>query len=118
MSRNSEVLTALAGIGVPVSYQFYPGSALTYVTFLFIDETEALTADDDEQLTNYYLQVDIWAKPSSSGSYSNTLPIEAAIKAALKGINYARTGAYDLPEMDTKIMHRAIRFKKTDVPNL
>ncbi|MCO7175558.1 hypothetical protein ACFP7A_00805 [Sporolactobacillus kofuensis] len=118
MSRNSEVLTALASIGVPVNYQFYNGSALTYATFLFIDETEALTADDEEQLTNYYLQVDLWAKPNSSGNYTNTLPIEAAVKAALNGIYYARTGAYDLPEMDTKIMHRAIRFKKTDVPNL
>lgn len=118
MSRNSEVLTALSGIGCPVYFMYYSSAPQLYVTFLFIDETEALVGDDEEQLTNYYLQVDIWCKPDSQGNYKNMLAIEANTKAALHNIGYSRTGAYDLFETDTKNQHRALRFKKTDVPGL
>lgn len=118
MSKVSEVMTALSGIGCPVKYQYYLGTEPDfYVTFFFYDETGALSGDDVEQLTNYYLQVDIWSKPVSY-KYTSYEPTEKLIKAGLETVGYSRTGAYDLPDPTTKIMHRAVRFRKIDVPDL
>lgn len=120
MSKISEVLTAIKSTGAPVKYQYYPNEPNFYVTFFFYDEMGVLNGDDVEQLTNYYLQVDIWSKPSSADptKYTNYEPTEKAIKAALTAIDYDRTGAWDLPDPDTKIMHRAVRFKKMGAPDL
>jgi hypothetical protein len=118
MSKVSEVTAALSGIGCPVKYQYYLGTEPDfYATFFFYDETGALSNDDVEQLTNYYLQVDIWSKPVSN-KYTSYEPTEKLIKSVLGPIGYDRTGAYDLPDPATKIMHRAVRFKKIDVPDL
>lgn len=118
MSRNSEVLSTLSDLGIPVAWLHYSGNELLYATFFFLDETGALSSDDEERLTNYYLQVDIWNKPTSGGSYANYLSVESEIKNRLASLGYRRTGAYDLFEEDTKIQHRALRFKKIGAPGL
>jgi hypothetical protein len=62
MSINEDVIKALKGIGVPVSFQTYTGKANSYITFFtYLDQPES-HADDEELTTGYYVQIDVWSK--------------------------------------------------------
>ncbi|GLY09598.1 tail completion protein gp17 [Pseudobacillus badius] len=104
----NEILKTLEPLGVPVEFQEYTGFATTYITFFFYNEFGSEFADDEEIATDYSLQVDIWSK----GGYT---ALTEKIKAALKEIGYRRSFASDFYEKDTKIYHKVLRFRHTEV---
>lgn len=108
MSINSKVITALSGLGIPVSFQTYSGTADTYITFFCYLETGELYSDDIQQGTAYYLQVDVWSK----GNYVN---IVEQVKLAMVNAGFSFLSAYDLYETDTKIYHKVLRFHYMEV---
>lgn len=108
MSINSKVITALSGLGIPVSFQTYSGTADTYITFFCYLETGELYSDDIQQGTAYYVQVDVWSK----GNYSSLVE---QVKSAMKQAGFSFLSAYDLFESDTKTYHKVLRFYYLEV---
>ena len=74
-----------------------------YITFFIFDENGHVFADDVEQATNIYVQMDIWSK----GDYSE---IERLVKEVMNLGGFARTSSADLYEEENNIYHKAIRF--------
>lgn len=104
MSINSIVLNALKDIGVPVAFQVYDGDEETYITFFEYNQFSALAADNEEQITAHFIQIDVW----SSSNYSSLVD---RVKMKMKEIGFRRTSEADLYEPDTEIFHKAIRFR-------
>lgn len=103
MTLNDEITAVLKPLA-PTYFQTYSGSATTYITFNFNDETQAQATDDDESATFNFLQVDIWSK----GDY---LTLADQVKAALKSIGYSRTNKFQTYS-DTGFYQCSFRFKR------
>ena len=100
---NKKILTALAPLSVPVSFQRYDGAADTYITFHeYLQEGEEFD-DDEETLTAHLIQVDIWSKTDYTG-------LSSQVKYLLGAAGLKRITEEDLYEPDTKIYHKGIRF--------
>lgn len=108
MSINQLVINALSGLNVPVNFQTYEGTAQTYITFFCYLENGELYADDIQQGTAYYIQVDVWSK----GNYST---IVKQVKSAMKQAGFSFLSAYDLYEEDVKVYHKVLRFYYLEV---
>ena len=101
---NRLVLSALEGIGVPVQFQHYSGEADQYITFFtYLDKPEQ-HADDEELITGYYVQVDIWSK----GDYT---ALAQTVHQKMLSAGFVKKAYYDLYEQDLKIYHKAMRFQ-------
>lgn len=105
MSARAIVTSALKPLGVPVVFLKYRGADETYIRFFFYNESSALTADDSEKATGYYVQVDIFTKDPSE--YAR---LEAGVKDRLISAGFGRLGQYDLYENETEIYHKVLRF--------
>lgn len=103
MSLNSLIISTLAPTGVPVSFQTYTGTAITYITFFEYNQQGALFADDTEQETRYSIQVDVWSK----GNYKNVVE---QVRTLMTSAGFTRNGEGELYESDTKIFHKYFRF--------
>jgi hypothetical protein len=105
MSINSDIIAALDGIGVPFQFQHYSGDADSYITFFtYLDKPEQ-HADDEELVTGYYVQVDVWSK----GDYTELVK---EVNKRMKAAGFRRQNFYDLYEEDLKIYHKVMRFFK------
>lgn len=105
MSINKDVVTALKGIGVPVSFQQYSGDADTYITFFTYLEKPESHADDEEISTGYYVQIDVWSKKD----YTDLVKV---VHKKMSAAGFMKRDFYDLYEEDLKIYHKAMRFFK------
>lgn len=103
MSLNSIIIDVLGPTSVPVCFQQYIGEETTYITFFLYNESGLLFADDIEQETAFYAQVDVWSKDD----YTDLVD---QVKNLLSSNGFARNTAVDLYEEDTKIYHKAMRF--------
>lgn len=74
------------------------------ITFFEIDNIGSFYADDQEQGSAVYIQIDIWSKGSTSA-------IAEEVDKTMKGLGYGRTSAADLYELDTLTFHKAMRYK-------
>ena len=81
----------------------YSGKLSTYITFFCYNEQGEQYADDIEQVTGFYVQVDVWSKDD----YSSLID---QVKSNMKAAGFIRTTAQDLIEFDTLIFHKAMRF--------
>lgn len=106
MSMNTLIIDTLTPIGIPVAFQHYDGKAETYITFFFYDQRGAFFAENEEQNTEYFLQVDVW----SSGNYES---IVSEVKTRLKEIGFTRSSEADFYEKEHQIYHKGIRFRLT-----
>ena len=105
MSINKDVTFALKNIGVPVSFQTYSGNEETYITFFtYLDKPEE-HADDEESVTAYYVQVDIWTKTD----YTN---LAKEVHGCMLIAHFRKLNFYDLFEDDTRTYHKVMRFIK------
>lgn len=105
MSMNKLIMSTLQPLNYPVYPIHYPGDLDTYVTFFQYNEGSALHADDKEQLTQYFYQVDVWTKnPTVYTSLVNQ------VKEALVSAGFTRRSAIDLYEKETRVYHKAMRF--------
>lgn len=103
MSINAEVLSALAGIDVPVTFQTYSGKSDPYITFFtYLDKPEQ-HADDQEIATGYYVQLDIWTK----GDYTELVK---TVHDRMKRAGFRKINFYDLYEKDTTVYHKVMRY--------
>lgn len=100
---NNLVMKALKPLNIPVSFQKYHGREHTYITFFSYLEKGEMYADNEEKVTGYYIQVDLW----SIGDYTK---LYEKVKKAMKTAGFIRTSAADLFEKDTRMYHKAIRF--------
>jgi hypothetical protein len=105
MSIYSVVMSTLKPLGIPTFPITKKGEAETYVTFRQYDEKSALTADDKEQKTGYYVQVDFWTKDALV--YTD---LSEKVKQTLIDAGFIKRGAADLYEEDTQIYHKGLRF--------
>ena len=105
---NKLIIDTLKPLGVPVAFQKYSGSELTYITFFIYNEQGELWADNAEIQTGYYVQVDVWSKTDYT-----TLVADVIIE--MENIGFIRSYATDLYENDTNTYHKSIRFSYTKV---
>lgn len=105
MSINSDIITALADLDVPVRFQTYTGTADPYITFFtYLDQVEK-HADDRELITGHYVQVDVWSK----GDYTDVVE---SVHEKMTAAGFRKKGFYDFYEDDTKTYHKVMRFLK------
>ncbi|MFS1511886.1 hypothetical protein VQL36_05540 [Chengkuizengella sp. SCS-71B] len=104
MSINAIIINSLKDIGVPVGFQNYSGSQKTYISFFEYNQKSGLNADDEEQRTTHFIQIDVW----SNTDYTE---IVSQVKQAIKSNGFTRTSEADLYEKETGIFHKVIRFK-------
>jgi hypothetical protein len=107
MSLNPMILNTLKPLNVPVSFQTYTGTALTYITFFEFNQTPAFHADDEEIQSNHSIQIDIWSK----GDY---IELVKQVKTEMNKVGFKRTFETELYESDTKIYHKVLRFNYVD----
>lgn len=100
---NKLILEALKPLNVPISFQKYNGKESTYITFFNYLEQGEQYADNEEKVTGYYIQIDLWSK-------SDYTELAKNITDTMKAVGFIRTSAADLFESDTRIYHKAIRF--------
>ncbi|MCM3155002.1 hypothetical protein M3611_23610 [Priestia megaterium] len=106
MSIYSLVMSTLKPLAIPTFPITKRGDHETYITFFLYDDTAAFIADDEEQKTAYYVQVDVWTKDALvfTDLYEKT-------RQTLKEAGFMRRGVSpDLYENDTQIYHKGLRF--------
>ncbi|MDM8151645.1 hypothetical protein [Priestia megaterium] len=106
MSMYSLVMSALKPLGVPTFPITKRADHETYITFFLYDDTAAFIADDKEQKTAYYVQVDVWTKDA----LIFTDLYEKARQALIEAGFIRRGVSPDLYEEDTQIYHKGLRF--------
>lgn len=107
MSMNKLVENTLKPLGIPVEFRTYDGDEETYITYFFYSEGGALFADDDEQSTIYYTQIDVWSPYNLEG-------IVKQAKELLKQAGFNRRFVSDGDYLeDTKIYRKIMRFSIT-----
>ncbi|WP_426857016.1 tail completion protein gp17 [Bacillus infantis] len=102
------IINTLKPSGVPVKFQDLTetekkSNPESYITFFEYNQRSAANADDEEALTNHYIQVDVWSK----GDYTNLVK---QVKNSLKSVGFNRTFETELYEPDTKTYHKVIRL--------
>ncbi|KMY59955.1 hypothetical protein L0P96_08465 [Anoxybacillus flavithermus] len=103
MSLNKMIIDTLKPLGVPVAFQTYEGKEKTYITFFEYNQFSALNADDEEQQTAHFFQIDIWSK-------TDYTDLAKQVKERMIAAGFRRTSEVDLFEQETKTYHKAIRF--------
>jgi hypothetical protein len=103
MSLNALIINTLKPLGVPVSFQTYPGNELTYITFFEFNQRSAVSADNEEKRTAHSIQVDIWSKTD----YTN---LTKSVKAALVEVGFVRSMETEYYENETGYFHKVLRF--------
>ncbi|WP_051570333.1 tail completion protein gp17 [Paenibacillus ehimensis] len=101
---NNAALVSL--LGGPRVYQLAAPRADEYprITFFEVTNYDSEFADDGAYASDVTVQIDVWAKDSTS-------TIAAEIDVTMKGLGYFRTSGADLYEDDTKVYHKALRYR-------
>ncbi len=100
---NNLITSSLVSLNLPVAYLRYFGSDVPYITYFCYNEQGEAWAENEVIATGYYVQIDIWSKTDYTS-------LVAMVDLAMKEAGFTRTTAQDLPEYDTKLFHKAIRF--------
>lgn len=75
-----------------------------YITFFELVNFDSNYADNEAKTSDIHMQVDVW-------SHGNTGPIAAEVNKIMESIGFIRKGCVDLYEKDTRIHHKALRYK-------
>lgn len=105
MSINYEVTEALKNIGVPVSFQTSKNDKYPYITFFTYLDRGTLHSDDSENITGYFIQIDIWSE-------TDYTQLVKEVHQSMLSANFIKQRYYDLYEKDTKVYHKVMRFLK------
>lgn len=76
------------------------------ITFFELNNIEDRYADDEAISSEIQVQIDVWTKIPSSD-------ISQEVARTMKELGFQRYSAQDLYEGDTKIFHKAMRYKTT-----
>lgn len=96
-------MNTLRPIGVPVSFANYNQTADTYIVFLEYNQTSAQNADNQEQYTKHFFQVDVF----SSGDYINLVK---EVKRRMKQAGFGRMFESETYDTDMKKYRKILRF--------
>lgn len=110
-----QILKKLEEISDVEVFYFYPQKWSNLekkpaISYYEMDNSMSSKADDEEYSSNIAIQIDIWAKSSSKCS---KLAIE--VNSKMEELEFERTLAVDLFEVETKIYHKTMRFEKEEI---
>jgi hypothetical protein len=74
------------------------------ITLFEVDNRDEAFADDESYGSEVSIQVDIWSKEI-------TTEMAVQVDSTMKTLGFRRTSAADLYEHDTKINHKAMRYR-------
>lgn len=85
-------------------------SKLPCVTYMELQNEPAEDADDEEYSSALAIKADAWGKSSSEVS-----KLAMQVVAKMKEIGYKRTLYLDVPDLNSKIKHKTMRFEKIEI---
>lgn len=85
-------------------------SKLPCITYYELDNSEADSADDEEYSSSLIIKADVWGKTSSEVS-----KLAMQVVTRMKELGYKRTLYLDVPDMNSKIKHKTMRFEKEEI---
>jgi hypothetical protein len=102
---NAALVALLGGKRI---YQLSTSNATEYprITFFEVVNRDSEFADDQSIASEIVMQIDVWSKGSTSA-------IAKEIDKTMKELGYFRMSAPDFYEEDTKVYHKAMRFRNT-----
>ncbi|WP_371017384.1 hypothetical protein [Pseudalkalibacillus sp. JSM 102089] len=103
MSINELIISTLKPIA-PIAFHEYTGSESKYMTFSVYNQSAGLIADDEEIMTVYSIQLDVFGK-------GNIESVVSQAKEALKQVGFERINEMDLYEIETKTFRKMLMFK-------
>ncbi|WP_433581591.1 tail completion protein gp17 [Paenibacillus amylolyticus] len=110
--RKDPELIALLGRDSKGNTKVYPLVApdisLPKVTFFELTNFDNQFAGDKALSSAIHFQVDVWHN-------SNTSKISSAVNRVMESLGFVRSGVNALYEDDTKIYHKVLRYKKTQL---
>ena len=110
--RNDTELITLLGRDTKGNTKVYPLAApdiaLPYVTFSELINFPNNFAGDKELSSAIHFQIDVFHN-------SNTSKISSAVNRVMESLGFTRSGTNSLYEPDTKIYHKVLRYKKTQI---
>ncbi|URN96914.1 MAG: DUF3168 domain-containing protein [Candidatus Pristimantibacillus lignocellulolyticus] len=78
--------------------------AFPRITFFEVINEDSEFADDEAYASDISIQIDVWSKASTSA-------ISKEVDRVMKAQGWSRTTGADLYEEDTKIFHKALRYR-------
>lgn len=85
-------------------------SKLPCATYYELDNSESESADDEEYSSALVIKADAWGKSSSEVS-----KLAMQVVAKMKELGYKRTLYLDVPDLNSKIKHKTMRFEKEEI---
>ena len=107
-NKNEEIETTLKTLSVPVSFMFYEGNADTYITYMQLDKSNTLAAEDEVIGCVQYYDFDVYSK-------GNYLAVIAELIQLMTAAGWTYQPSRDSPDMyerDTKFFHKTICLAK------
>lgn len=105
LKANAALITLL-GSGIRISKTQAPNTdVFPRITLFEISNEDSLYLDDAAYASEIGLQIDIWQMTE------NTFPIAAQVDLTMKSLRFKRIGSQDLFEEDTKVFHKALRYR-------
>lgn len=110
--RNDPELISLLGRDKEGKVKVYPLAAPDIsnpkITFFEITNFPNKFAGDKELSSAIHFQIDVWHN-------SNTSKISSAANRVMESLGFVRSGTNSLYESGTKIYHKVLRYKKTQI---
>ncbi|MDT2261690.1 hypothetical protein P7H06_22350 [Paenibacillus larvae] len=103
MTIQSLILSKLKELPVQVAFETPILRKRICMWSFYQRRTPAVCADDEEQLTKYFIQVDIWSK----GDYTE---IEKQVKQKMQELGAIRTSAFGLYAPDIRMYQKVFTF--------
>lgn len=101
-------VTLISMLGGQRIYQLSAPISTEYprITFFEVVNRDSEFADNQSIASEISMQIDVWSKGSTSS-------IAKQVDITMKSLGYVRTSAPDFYEDDTKVYHKAMRFRNT-----
>lgn len=91
--------------GIPVVQGWYDKNINdTHITFTLLNDSVNSVSDDEEETISYFIQIDIWGK-------KDEWKLKKEVKKLMLESDFGYDDGQDFFENDTKIYHKALRFK-------
>lgn len=102
---NAALIALLGGQRI---YQLAAPTATEYprITFFEVVNQDSEFSDDQATASEIVMQIDVWSKGSTSA-------IAGEVDTTMKSLGYSRLSAPDFYEEDTKVFHKAMRFRNS-----
>lgn len=101
----AKVLESISLRGITVVQGWYDKDINdTHITFCLLNDDSNNISDDEEEEISYIVQVDIWSK-------KDEWKLKREVKKLMLKNDFGYYGGQDFFETNTKIHHKALRFK-------